>query len=42
MFLNEPRETYARERLTELLRMHVEEIIPGKNHVLELVVAVQK
>ena len=42
MFLNEPKESYARTRLAELLRTHTAEIQPGKNHVLELVVAVQK
>lgn len=40
MFLNEPKNSYVRMRLRELLRMHIHEIKPGRNHVFELKVQV--
>ena len=40
MFLNETKDSYVRTRLTELLRGHSNEIVPGKNHIFEIVVSV--
>lgn len=41
-FLNESLDSYARTRLTELLRLHIDEIKPGKSHILELRVLVNQ
>lgn len=40
MFLNKPKNSYVRMRLRELLRIHICEIKPGRNHVFELKVEV--